>query len=1067
MTDLPPTSDDIAAVLAALADNAAEDGCYGFQDACLLIGEALAALPAEGLTAELQALLAGLPQVYKDYRLGDRLSIAGIFDILQHPVLQVILADDELLLLAEQLNTDLTALSDGIEIIADAPDEPALADTPEKVVISPNPVLSKASLELVALLDTQARYISSLIDALPLGQTDALAADLENIGEELERYISAANMAGFTGLALVCEQVLANIERFHANIGVFSAEHQVLLQSWISETIAYLAAVSDSQAGLPLLAILGADSWLLPVTLEDAGLIMAHFKATDANLHEPEPEIRKQTATLNDIDLTLPEDVNPELLDILLHELPLQIQEFSSAIQRLQTGGSIADLEIAQRVAHTVKGAANTVGIKGIAELTHQLEDILLAFASAQQLPGYALLSVLMDAADCLAVMGESLTGFSPPPEDALLVLQSVLDWANQIEQVGVAALLEPNNQAGSMPPEPALPNTDEPIAASSSVRVASAQLDDLFKLADENVILNSQANERLRRIRAQLRAMEAQIELLRQLGDELEQLVDLKDLTGQASGKGQADFDALEMDQYNELHTASRRMVEAAFDAREISKDASKELEAMNEVLEDQQRIGNETQAVMMQTRLLPVSSIAQRLQRSLRQTCRLTQKQCDLVLTGDHLMVNGDTLNSLLDPLMHLLRNAVDHGIETAEQRLAAGKNPHGTLALHFELDGNHIRVRVQDDGRGLDFAAIRDTAIRRGLLDSGQNLSDKDLARYILRPNFSTRTVATQTSGRGVGMDAVHYQVVGLGGSLALDSVPGLGLSVDLRVPLPMSRVHALLTQVGTYKVAIANKGVTQILFAGAATILDDDQGQFVLLADERYEAVALSRLLRIPERRKRELYYRTVLLVQHDEQTTAVLIDAITDSLDIVIKSLGQYVNKIPGFAGAAIMGDGTVAAVVDLPELLRRQYADAVTYTELAEEWLPETRLPTVLLVDDSLSQRRALEQLLQDAGFAVRTARDGIEATEQLADFKPDIVLTDLEMPRMNGIELTAHIRTRENLKTLPVIMITSRTTQAHRQLALEAGIDFYLVKPVQEDDLLGKIQGLLAVATP
>lgn len=162
-----------------------------------------------------------------------------------------------------------------------------------------------------------------------------------------------------------------------------------------------------------------------------------------------------------------------------------------------------------------------------------------------------------------------------------------------------------------------------------------------------------------------------------------------------------------------------------------------------------------------------------------------------------------------------------------------------------------------------------------------------------------------------------------------------------------------------------------------------------------------------------------------------------------------------------------MGDGTVAAVVDLPELLRRQYADAVTYTELAEEWLPETRLPTVLLVDDSLSQRRALEQLLQDAGFTVRTARDGIEATEQLADFKPDIVLTDLEMPRMNGIELTAHIRTRENLKTLPVIMITSRTTQAHRQLALEAGIDFYLVKPVQEDDLLGKIQGLLAVATP
>jgi chemosensory pili system protein ChpA (sensor histidine kinase/response regulator) len=517
-------------------------------------------------------------------------------------------------------------------------------------------------------------------------------------------------------------------------------------------------------------------------------------------------------------------------------------------------------------------------------------------------------------------------------------------------------------------------------------------------------------------------------------------------------------------MDQYNELHTASRRMVEAAFDAREIIKDAGKELDAMSWLLEDQQRLGNEAQAVIMQTRLLPVSSIAQRLQRGLRQTCRLTHKQCDLSLSGGQLMVNGDTLNALVDPLMHLLRNAVDHGIESAEQRLAAGKAEHGSIAIHFGFEGNHIRVRVQDDGCGLDFVAIRDTAIRRGLLMPDQAISEKELARHILRPNFSTRTLATQTSGRGVGMDAVHFQVLAQGGTLDLASVQGQGLTVELRVPLPMSRVHALLTQAGKFSIAIANKGIMQILFAGAATFSDIDDERYVQLGDDRYVAVTLDKLLGIPERRKHERVHRTVLLVQHDGQIIAVLLDVITDSLDIVIKDLGVYIKKIPGFIGAAIMGDGSVAPVVDLPELLRARHDTDNTYADLAaiEDLPAAASLPTVLLVDDSLSQRRALGQLLQDAGFLVRTARDGIEATGQLAKFRPDIVLTDLEMPRMNGIELVSHIRSRDNLKTLPVIMITSRTTQAHRKLAMAAGVDFYLVKPVQEDDLLTKIQGLL-----
>ncbi|MCX7098476.1 MAG: response regulator [Methylococcales bacterium] len=1037
-----------------LAERAANDGYYGFQDACLLIAEALAEQTQSGLGEDSLAALAGLPLLYEEYSSGANPAIASVVALLQMPRLGLDLAEDELATLTDQLHTDMPKPNDQSTLLNDEA-----------------PGLSKEVLALVGLLAGEADVIDGMLDKIA-AQTDCPAGHLGQLCDELERYINASRMAGFEGLALVFGQVNANLELFTEDANRFTTEHLVLLQDWIGLVKGYLANFSDRDSGLPMLAQLGAPEWPLPVNLDDATAILAQLSMASTSVFDEGQPARKQTAYPEDVTLALPDDVNPELLDILLHELPIQIAAFSTAIQHLDRGGSLADLDIAQRVAHTVKGAANTVGIKGIAELTHNLEDILLAFAQHQQLPGRKLLDVLIDAADCLEAMAESLISHSAAPGEALTVLQSVLDWANQIDQAGIGAIIDvpviqtqaettTSNAVDHTPgaaPEP----SGQPQA--TMVRVTAGQIDELFKLAGENVILNSQANERLRRIKIQLRGMELQFGLLRQLGDELEQLIDLKDLSGQALADVDASFDALEMDQYNELHTASRRMVEAAFDAREMTLDADKELEAMGVLLEDQHRLVNETQAALMETRLTPVSSIAQRLQRALRQTCRLTGKQCNLNLTGEHLMVDGDTLNALIEPLMHVLRNAVDHGIETAEAREAVGKVPYGTISVGFDYDSNHIRIRVQDDGRGLDFAAIREAAERRGVIAAGQVVPEKDLARYILRPNFTTRTQATQISGRGVGMDAVYHQVQAQGGSLVLHSEPGQGLLVEINIPPPLSRAHALLAHVGPYGVAISSKGINQILFAGMGDVHLLDEGQRVQIGDDNYPAITLNKLLRVPERRKRAQSHHTVLLVQHNDELTGVLLDAINESLDIVIKNFGFYIKKIPGFIGAAILGDGSVAPVLDLPELLMAidGSGDANIYLESHESPTASLRLPTVLLVDDSLSQRRALEQLLQDAGFQVRTARDGIEATEKLAELMPDIVLTDLEMPRMNGIELTAHIRTRENLKSVPVIMITSRTTQAHRKMAMDAGTDFYLVKPVREDDLLEKIQSLI-----
>jgi chemosensory pili system protein ChpA (sensor histidine kinase/response regulator) len=930
--------------------------------------------------------------------------------------------------------------------------------------------------ELVELLLMQADMVGDRLQAVALDDPLAAAEASQEAREHLERFIGAARTVGFAGLARMCELVDANVQQFLAQSPAFTAAQLGLLGDWLGGVKRYLAAFNDGDAGQNLLAQLQRPHWPVPLSPAAGAALLEQLRGLDSSEWSKDDPARAQAATAADVSLRLPDDVNRELLDILLQELPAYTQQFSASVQRLQAEGSLQDIELAQRLAHTLKGSANTVGIRGVAVLTHHLEDILLVCAKARQVPGPALLSALVDATDCLEGMTDALLGMGEAPPAAQAVLQAILDWANRIDREGLPATDEAALPQRGQPREEGVeggPARAKPEASASmpppaaAVRVPAELIENLFRLSGESIILNGQAQERLRRMRVHLQAMQTQFELLRQLGAELDTLIDLRDLSGRGRGSIGQDFDALEMDQYNELHTASRRMVEAAVDAREISLDARKELDLMDEVLEYQQSLVIDTQGSVMQTKLVPVASIIPRLQRSLRQTCRLTGKQADLNLTGGQLLIDGDTLNTLVDPLMHLLRNAVDHGIEGEDERQAMGKTPGGHIAFEFEGEGNNILVRCRDDGRGLDVGAIRAAAEQRGLLQPGQEATEEELQRLVLRPNFSTRSQSTQTSGRGVGMDVVRAQVVAMGGSLALRSVPGLGLTVELRAPLPLSRSHALLAYAGQYRVVISSKGISQIFYSSVGELLDLAGEPKLLLENVVYPVVKLGSLLRVAEQRREQRPHGAILLVQNEDQVTAVLVDSITDSRDVVVKSLGFYIAKIPGVVGATILGDGAVTPVIDVPELLRAPALAAQDAGLAPPEAAPaEADVATVLVVDDSLSNRRALEQLLADAGFSVRTAHDGVEAAEMLARVKPDIVLTDLEMPRMNGIELAAHIRAQPDGKTLPIIMITSRTTQRHRKLAEEAGVDFYLTKPVREDDLLGKMNGLLAPAS-
>jgi chemotaxis protein histidine kinase CheA/CheY-like chemotaxis protein len=1061
--------DEQISIIERLADQAAAEGLYGLQDANLLLAEALQEAVKEGpvaADADFLKMLSGWSALIDSYRKQPKIEAEVIISFLRHPILKMPMGDDEFAMLQEQLATEIFT-SESTQNLSGSGNVPA---TDQAVNASGDEIsgaVSRVAQELVDLLLLESEQVRSCLQDIIFTDRESVQNGLQGAGDELERFANAAKTAGFEGLARICTHVNVNLQRFLEQADSFTSERLDLLLEWLGQVQEYLPSFNESNSGQLAVAGLTDGQWALPLSFEELAAILMQIRSESLTVGDQVEAVRVQTATDEDISIALPDDVNQELMELLLLELPVHTQQFSEAVQHLQSNGSEKDMEVAQRVAHTLKGCANTVGIKGIAVLTHHLEDILIACAREQKLPGRALANALLNASDCLENMSEALLGFSSPPDDAKAVLQEILDWANRIDKEGMpdseTEEILTQTQAFAGDTSETLEKSATEQQHTTMVRVAAEQIESLFRLSGENIILNSQAQERLRRINDQLQAMQMQFALLRQLGAELEQLIDLKDLTGRSLGLDGTGFDALEMDQYNELHTASRRMAEAAIDAREIGLDINKELEQASEVLQYQQRLAVDAQEVVMQTRLVPVASITPRLQRSLRQTCRLTDKQSDLVITGQELLVDGDTLNAIVNPLMHILRNAVDHGIESESERLSQGKPGNGRITIGFELEGNTLLVHCLDDGRGLDYDAIRVAAEKRGLMQPGQEVSEEELKRFILRPNFSTRTVTTQTSGRGVGMDAVYAQVIAMGGTLMMESESGRGMTIELRVPLPVSLTYALLVNVGQYRIAIANKGISQIHYAGDIQLITDDNQEKLLLEGITYPIAKLDDLLHIPGHRKQQRPHGAMLLVQNEEKTTAVLIDSVVDTRDVVIKSLGQYIGKIPGFIGATILGDGTVTPVLDMPELLRA-LARAINslYTHPTDIEEPESMMPTIMVVDDSLSQRRALEQLLSDAGYKVRTARDGIEAVNLLGLVKPDLVLTDLEMPRMNGIELTAHIRAQSSLKKLPVIMITSRTTQKHRQMAEEFGVDFYLAKPVRDEDLLVKVHNLL-----
>ena len=543
----------------------------------------------------------------------------------------------------------------------------------------------------------------------------------------------------------------------------------------------------------------------------------------------------------------------------------------------------------------------------------------------------------------------------------------------------------------------------------------------------------------------------------------EMEKLVVLRGLSLQnMSGDANESFDPLELDRYNELHGATRALVEVVADSREIASVVEEDVATMQLEALQQAIVNKDLQFQIISTRLAPISMLSARLQRNVRQTALQTGKEVELIITGSEIQLDGDVLNKLADPLLHILRNAVDHGIELPEQRLAIGKPPVGSISVDVQRQGSTIIVTILDDGRGFDYPRIYEKAIARGLIAPDQTLSENELARLTLLPGFSTRDAVSEVSGRGVGMDVVASRLAELKGSVELASTTNVGSSVTLRLQASLVTQHTLMVQAADQVFAIPTHNIKQVIAPGLGAASMVESTLFFTYRDDRYPLHELGALTGYPANATQPSQFDLLptVLIAADGETHAVVVSRVIESRELIIKSMGRYLRQVHGVSGASILGDGTIVPILNVNALVAKPLEATEALAKMADEARRQTK--RIVVVDDSLSVRKSLTQLFEDAAYEVRTAGDGLEAIRLIDAFMPHAVCTDLEMPNMNGLELTQHLRQKSTTESMPIMMITSRSMDKHRDLAAQAGVDDYVTKPYVDLELMKKMHALI-----
>jgi chemotaxis protein histidine kinase CheA/ActR/RegA family two-component response regulator len=854
---------------------------------------------------------------------------------------------------------------------------------------------------------------------------------------------------------------------------------------------------------------------------------------------------------------------SPEAQEVFREEALEHLQTITRGIEELEhRPGDVEVIRSIRRATHTLKGAAGMMGFRLIQELSHVSEDLLERLADGQMALTSNVHSLILDTSEML----DQLVAGALPTEAQPAKVRALIERYSGLTGIPVSNDLFSSRPGGATSVDLIEPE-DRPEASSKrpasdlSVRLQLSKLDDLVNLFGELLINRSVLEERIERL-GQLVGETVQVgERLRDVGGELESGFETPMLAngqnplarpgpangmalrGPAMGNGFGgnngrmpafgnEFDPLELDRYTEFHRLSRGLSEGVSDALSLSHEMETLIREAQSTFARENRLSSDFQDRLLKARLVPLQSLTPRLYRAVRGSALRAHKEVEFFVEGVETEVDRKVFEEVEGPLLHLVRNAVNHGIEPPEEREANGKRRSGRILVKAAYEGSQVMISVSDDGAGIDPERVRAAAVARGLIDAYTPISEKEAIDFIFRPGYSTAESVTEESGRGVGLDVVNDVVSRLRGSVEVDTILGQGTTFTMKFPISLQIARAVMVKVGDQTLAIPMAVVEQI---GRLDYYRQVPGAVpaIEMRGERYPLAHLGNYLKIPVGVVDER--SSVLLVNAGKHRIALLIDSIINQQEIVSKPLGPHLRDVRGVAGATVLGNGQIVLILELHELLSQQPRggftlaepgssrraeppeppqrpsiapqNQVTSSHLPTEPLPPapwdrasqgsapngaSRPPTgspsqpaqrafvipqrttghpvvagqphsyILVVDDSPSVRRVVSNMLKNAGWAVQTARDGVEALEIIGRERPAAVLLDVEMPRMDGYELIATVRSQDTYRTLPLIVLTSRAASKHKQRADQLGADAYIVKPYQDEQLLNTLNSLI-----
>jgi len=714
-----------------------------------------------------------------------------------------------------------------------------------------------------------------------------------------------------------------------------------------------------------------------------------------------------------------------------------------------------------KRLLHTMKGSSRMVGAMRIGEIAHEMEDLVSVAPQAREEAGYW--DELESDFDLVNALLEELRGGKP----VVMPTKAVAIEPAEIRQsdTGRRATDKQGERIGD---RRATDHVKERAVLGNVLRVRSEVVDKLVNDAGEISVARSRMEAELRSFKDSLLELTASVMRLRHQLREVEIQAESQMQARVSLAKDSAaGFDPLEFDRFTRLQELTRFMNESVHDVQTIQHTLLKNLDETTSVLQVQGRLSRELQQNLMNVRMVSFNSIADRLYRIVRQTGKELNKRANLELQGTGVELDRSVLEKMVAPFEHLLRNSIVHGLESDLLRAQSGKHPIGEIRLSVRQESNEVVFEFSDDGAGLNYAKLREKAIANGTYQADDEVSEDQLAQLIFMPGLSTASEITEIAGRGVGMDVVRSEITALGGTIDVKSKSGQGTWFIIRLPLTLAVTQILLVRSGDLTYAIPSAMVEQVrqLKSADMNILHNERK--IEWQDRIYPLHYLSQLLTDTEVIQENHARNSVLLLRSGEYRIALHVDELLGNQEAVVKNIGPQLARLSGIAGATVLGNGVVVLILNPPQLAQRvgigKVAKAVK-AETPEIIKPLTSLPLIMVVDDSLTVRKITSRMLTRAGYQVVTATDGVDALEKLEDFTPDVMLLDIEMPRMDGFALARELRRDPKTQSLPIIMITSRTADKHRDYAIQLGVNTYLGKPYQEDELLQNIADFVAV---